>query len=98
MIFQTQLVLNGQCRPASDGKTLPVINPATEETLCETAAASTRDVEIAIEGAQHAYEKEWRDMKPARRAEILFLVAQVIRLHAEELAKLEMLNIGKPIA
>jgi betaine-aldehyde dehydrogenase len=97
MDFPIQLVLNGQLRRASDGATLPVINPATEETLCETACASSCDVEHAIKGAQQAYENEWRDMKPARRAEILFRVAQEIRARAEELAQLEMLNIGKPI-
>jgi betaine-aldehyde dehydrogenase len=98
MNFPTQLVLNGKLQAASDGKILPVINPATEETLCEAASASTRDVEIAAAGAQQAYEKEWRDVKPARRAEILFRFAQEIRLRAEELAQLEMLNIGKPIS
>jgi betaine-aldehyde dehydrogenase len=98
MNFPVQLVLNGKFRPASDGRTRPVINPATEETLCETASASACDVETAASGSQQAYEKEWRDLKPARRAEILFRVAQEIRLHSEELAQLEMLNVGKPIS
>jgi betaine-aldehyde dehydrogenase len=98
MNFPTQLVLNGQFRPATGGKTMPVLNPATEEIVCETASASARDVEIAAEGAQQSWEKEWRDIKPSRRAEILFRVAQEIRLRAEELAQLEVLNIGKPIS
>jgi betaine-aldehyde dehydrogenase len=98
MNFPTRLVLNGKLQAASDGKTLPLINPATEETLCEAASASTHDVETAAAGAQQAHEKEWRDIKPARRAEILFRVAQEIRLRGEELAQLEMLNIGKPIS
>jgi len=98
MKFPTQLVLNGKLQSASDGKRLSLVNPATEEPLCEVASASTRDVEAAAVGAHHAYQKEWRDIKPARRAEILFRLAQEIRLHAEELAQLEMLNIGKPIA
>jgi betaine-aldehyde dehydrogenase len=98
MDFPTKLVLNGQLRAATNGKTQAVINPATEETVCETASAATCDVEHAVKGAQQAYEKEWRDLKPARRAEILFRVAQEIRARAEELTQLEMLNIGKPIA
>jgi betaine-aldehyde dehydrogenase len=98
MNFPTQLVFNGKLHPASDGKNLAIINPASEETICEAASASTHDVETAVAGAQRAYEKEWRDIKPSRRAEILFRVAQEIRLHAEELAQLEMLNIGKPIS
>ena len=55
MNFPTQLVLNGKLQAASDGKILPVINPATEETLCEAASASTRDVEIAAAGGYRRY-------------------------------------------
>jgi len=98
MNFPTQLVLNGKLQAASDGKKSPLVNPANDEPICEVAAATVRDVETAATGAQRAYEKEWRDIKPSRRAEILFRVAQEIRLRAEELAQLEMLNIGKPIA
>ena len=98
MNFPTQLVLNGKLQAASDGKKSPLVNPANDEPICEVAAATVRDVETAATGAQRAYEKEWRDIKPSRRAEILFRLAQEIRLRAEELAQLEMLNIGKPIA
>jgi betaine-aldehyde dehydrogenase len=98
MNLPTQLVLNGKLKSASDGKRSTLINPANEETIGEVASASTRDVESAVTGAQHAFEKEWRDLKPARRAEILFRLAQEIRLRAEELAQLEMVNIGKPIS
>src|ERR1700678_1074426 len=98
MNYPTQLVLNGKLQAASKAKTLPMVNPATEEMFCEVASASTSDVATAAVGAQRAYEKEWRDLKPSRRAEILFRIAQEIRMRAEELAQLEMLNIGKPIA
>ena len=98
MSFPTQLVLNGKLQAASDGKKSPLINPANDQTICEVAVATAHDVETAATGAQRAYEKEWRDIKPSRRAEILFRVAQEIRLRAEELAQQEMLNIGKPIS
>src|SRR5581483_1885149 len=98
MQFPTQLWLNGKARPGSEGKTLPVVNPATEKTLCEVAAASPRDVETAARHAQDCFDNEWRDLPPGRRAAILFDIAKAIRARAEELAQLEMLNVGKPIA
>src|ERR1700683_1278445 len=98
MKYPGQLFINGKSRNASDGRTIPVINPATEETLCESSAATVADVEEAISGAQAAYEKGWRDCTPGRRAEILFEVARVLRAHAEELSQLESLSIGKPIS
>ncbi len=98
MKFPVQLVINGKTCAATGGQTRPLINPSTEETLCEVASATAKDVEIAVEGAQKAFLEEWRDMKPGKRAEVLFRVAHEIRANIEELAQLEMLNIGKPIS
>jgi betaine-aldehyde dehydrogenase len=98
MRFSTHLLLNGQARPGSEGRCIPIINPANERTLCEVAAASTQDVDAAARHAQHCFEQEWRDLPPGRRATILFDIARIIRAHAEELARWEMLNIGKPIS
>lgn len=98
MTWPAKLVIDGELRAASNGRTVPVINPATEELLVEVASASVREVETAIPGAQRTYEQNWRDCPPGRRAEILFQVARVLREHAEELAQLESLSIGKPIS
>jgi len=94
----TQLFIDGVFCASSDHRTLPVINPATEATLAEVAAATVRDVETAIAGAQRAFEQGWRDCAPGRRAEIMFRIARVLREHAEELSQLESLSIGKPIS
>src|ERR1700722_16447854 len=98
MQFPTQLFINGEHSAASDGKVMPVLNPATEETLCEVAAATKQDVDTAVIGAQKAFEQGWRDYTPGKRAEVLFKIARVLREHAEELSQLESLNIGKPIS
>lgn len=95
--FQTQLVINGKLRDASDKKTSILINPATESKLCEVASASLKDLETSVVGAQKAFEKNWRDLTPGKRAEILFSFANLIRENQNELAELEMLNIGMPI-
>src|ERR1700733_2616656 len=98
MRFPTQLFVNGQVRNSSDGRTIPVINPATEEALCEVAAATLDDVTTAVQGAQKAFESGWRDLAPGKRADIMYQIVRVLREHQEELAQLESLSIGKPIS
>src|ERR1041384_3124990 len=98
MNFPTKLFLNGEPRDASDGKTFPVTSPATEEVLCEVASANVNDVEAAVAGAQRAFEHDWRDLPPWKRTEVMFQIARVLRENAEELARLECQNIGKPIS
>lgn len=98
MQFPNKLFINGAPCTASDGKTLLVINPATEETFCETASATERDVDTAVVGAQRTFEQTWRDCAPGKRAEVLFQIAKILREHAEELSQLESLSIGKPIS
>jgi betaine-aldehyde dehydrogenase len=94
----TQLFINGELRRAKSGKVIAQINPATEEIFCEVQSAGAPELESAIEGAQRAFTESWRDLKPGRRAEILFQIARVIRENTEKLAQLESRNIGKPIS
>ena len=44
--------------PATDGRTLPVVNPSTEEVICRVAAASEVDVQLAVAAAKRAFERE----------------------------------------
>jgi betaine-aldehyde dehydrogenase len=94
----TKLFLNGDFKSSSDGKTIPQTNPATEQVFCEVSAASVADVQTAVEGAQQTFEREWRDLSPRKRTDILFNIARVIRENLETLAQLESQNIGKPIS
>jgi len=98
MTFPTKLFINGDPFDATDHKAIPVINPATEETLCEVASASVKDVETAVTGAQRAFEESWRDLAPGKRTEVMFQIARVLRDNAEELSQLECQMIGKPIS
>ncbi len=98
MSLPNQLFVDGTSRAARQGRRLSLINPATEEVFAEVAAADVADVQEAVDSAHRAWENGWRDLAPGKRTEILFQVARVLREHAEELAQLEMLQIGKPIA
>ena len=94
----TQLFINGELRRAKSGKVIAQVNPATEEIFCEVQSAGPPELENAIDGAQQAFTDSWRDLKPGRRAEILFQTARLIRDNTEKLAQLESRNVGKPIS
>src|SRR6266511_3022018 len=74
-----------------------VLEPATEQILAEVPQAQIEDVEEAIARAKGAF-PTWRAMAPSDRAGLLRRFAEAIEDRAEDLAKLEARNVGKPIA
>jgi betaine-aldehyde dehydrogenase len=97
MQLPLDLFIDGSFRCSTSGRRTTLLNPATEESFAEVAAADLADVNAAVESAHRAWEGGWRDMTPGKRTEILFNVARKLREHIEELGQLEMLQIGKPI-
>src|SRR5690349_14483826 len=97
MTVPNQLFIHGSYRDSASGDRTALINPATEEVFAEVAAANVQDLESVISSAHKAWENEWRDLAPGKRAEILFNVSRRLREHLEEIAQLEMQQIGKPI-
>jgi acyl-CoA reductase-like NAD-dependent aldehyde dehydrogenase len=77
--------------------TLIVTNPATEETIAELEAAGVEEADAAVARAREAF-KEWRVVAPADRARLLRRLATLVEENAEELARIESQNVGKPIA
>lgn len=96
--FPRQLFVDGVWRKPATGRATQLINPATEEAFAEVAAADLADVNTAVESAQRAWESGWRDLAPGKRETVLHAVARKLREHQEEIAQLEMLQIGKPIS
>ncbi len=96
---RTDLYINGEWVKASSGKTIPVFNPATENQIAELAAASVEDVNRAVEAAHACFESTaWRRMRPLDRGRLLEKLALVVEEHADELARLETYDNGKPYA
>jgi betaine-aldehyde dehydrogenase len=73
-----------------------VLNPATEETIAEVAAASAEETDAAVARAKEAF-PAWRAVAPGDRAALLRRLATLVEEHGEELARLESRNVGKPI-
>ncbi len=92
----SQLFLAGQWQDGGAG-TFRDLNPATEETLVEVAAASAEDVNTAVVAARAQLSGEWAAMPGSQRGQVLARVADLIERDAEVLARLEALDIGKPV-
>ncbi len=94
--MQTKLLINGQFS-AGEGEALDVLNPATGAVLVKIPEASEAQVDAAVRAADAAFEG-WARTSPRDRATLLLKLADKIEGHAEELAKLESDNCGKPYA
>ncbi len=90
-----QLYIAGEWRDGAKG-TLKVEDPATGESLCEVADASTDDAKDALTAAVEAG-REWSQHAPRERGEILRRAFEAIMDREEELALLMTMEMGKPI-
>jgi aldehyde dehydrogenase (NAD+) len=84
-------------KQADTGATFEDLDPATGEVLAEIARCGAPEVDAAVAAARSA-QGEWRERPPADRARVLRLVAEAIRREADELARLETLDTGKPLS
>jgi 1-pyrroline dehydrogenase len=89
--------VGGEWVDSLDGGTMEVLNPATGETIAEVPASTEQDVARAVEAAKKAL-LEWLETTPAERQELLLKLADLLDENAEELAKLESTNVGKPLS
>jgi 1-pyrroline dehydrogenase len=87
--------IGGEWVESSSGETMEVLNPATGEVIAEVPRGTAYDVERAVDAAGKAW-NEWQDKTPKDRMELLLRLADLVDEHAEELARLESLNVGKP--
>jgi aldehyde dehydrogenase (NAD+) len=93
------LIIDGRRSEASDGGTIDVINPSSGTVLATVAKATPADVDAAVQAARRALDsKDWGGIAPAERGRILNRIATRLRERAEELARLESQDNGKPLS
>jgi acyl-CoA reductase-like NAD-dependent aldehyde dehydrogenase len=73
-----------------------ILNPATEETIAEVEAGGVEETDTAVARSKEAF-PGWRAVAPTDRARLLRRLATLVEEHAEDLARLESRNVGKPI-
>ncbi|HTK32189.1 MAG TPA: aldehyde dehydrogenase family protein [Candidatus Saccharimonadaceae bacterium] len=93
-----KLIINGEAVDAASGRTFTTSNPATEEAITVVAEAGPEDVDRAVRAARAAFDSgPWPKMRPAERQRLLWKLGDLVLAHADELARLETLDNGKPI-
>jgi len=92
-----RLIIDGKAVDAASGATFTTVNPATEEPITTVAEAGPEDVDRAVKAARAALDGAWSKMKPIDRSRVLWKLGDVVLEHADELARLETLDNGKPI-
>jgi len=73
-----------------------VFNPATGEAVATVEGGGEAEVDAAVRRARRAYDDVWRHLTARERGKLLFACARVVREHADDLAALETLEMGKP--
>jgi aldehyde dehydrogenase (NAD+) len=97
--LQTKLLIDGKFRDSISGKTFATVNPATEEVIAHVAEGEAADIDLAVKAARKAFEKgPWAKMDARDRGRLMNKLADLMEEHIDDLAELETLDNGKPIA
>lgn len=91
------LCINGAWTKAADGRTIPVVNPATEEVIGSVAHAGRADLDAALAAAERGF-AAWRKISAYERSKVMRRAAELLRERAEKVAQLMTLEQGKPLA
>jgi phenylacetaldehyde dehydrogenase len=93
------MLIGGRWVDAASGKTFPTFNPATGEVLAQVAEGDRPDIDAAVKAARKAFESgPWPRMSTSKRGHLIWKLADLIEANLEELALLESLDNGKPLA
>lgn len=92
-----RLYIGGRLVDAASGRTFDDLDPATGERICKVQCADAEDVDRAVKSAKDGF-AAWSRLTGAQRGRVLVEAARLLRERNRELAELEVLDTGKPIA
>jgi acyl-CoA reductase-like NAD-dependent aldehyde dehydrogenase len=97
--IRSQAFVDGGYVDAASGATFDCVSPGTGRVIAQVPACDSEDVDRAVAGARRAFESGvWSRTAPKKRKKVLLRFAALIEEHADELALLETLDMGKPIS
>ncbi|NMF99536.1 aldehyde dehydrogenase family protein [Aromatoleum toluolicum] len=92
-----RMLVGGLWVDSGSGRTLDVINPATEEVISRVPAGDAKDVDLAVQAASCAFESgSWPKMTPMDRERLLLRLADLVEQNAQAMAEIESIDNGKP--
>lgn len=99
LVIEGRAFINGEYRLACDQETFDSISPIDNRFLAKISHCRQADVDMAVSNARVTFEQGvWSKAAPSVRKAVMLKFADLIEQHAEELALLETLDMGKPIA
>ena len=94
-----RLLIGGEWIAPAGGETFAVYNPATGEKIAQCAAGNAEDIDRAVKAARAAFDTgPWTKMTASERGRLMWKLADLMEAHGDELAELETLDNGKPLA
>lgn len=92
-----RVFIAGQWRDAASRETLPLVNPSDGSMLAAIARGNAADVDAAVVAAQSALDGEWGQLTAAERGRLLMRLSARVLAAADDLARLEAMDVGKPL-
>jgi aldehyde dehydrogenase (NAD+) len=90
--------IGGAWRAPASGETFPLENPSDGSTLADIARGQSADIDNAVAAAREALEDgEWGRLTAAERGRVLSAIGRLVLEQADELGRLEALDVGKPL-
>ncbi len=89
--------IDGKWRPTAQKQTLALENPSTGQPICDIARGGSEDIDAAVDAARSALEGEWGGLTAVDRGRLLTQLGHVVLEHVEQLARLEAMDVGKPL-
>ncbi|MGJ8624259.1 MAG: aldehyde dehydrogenase family protein [Yoonia sp.] len=90
-------LIGGAWIAPTGGQTLPLTNPSDGSRLCQIARGQGADIDAAVAAAEAALNGPWGQATAAERGRILAKIGRAVQDHADELARLEAMDVGKPL-
>ena len=94
-----RMLIDGSWVEARSGETFEVYDPALGDVIADVPAGDAEDVDLAVTAARRAFEdSDWSRMTASDRGRVIWRIGDLILEHADELAEIESIDNGKPLA
>ena len=92
-----QMFIGGRWTAARDERTIPVVAPENGETFDQVPRGGAAEVDLAVQAARSALAGAWGRMTATERGRVLMKIGQALLDQADELARIEARDTGKPM-
>ena len=90
------LMIDGAWTKGANGRTIPIVNPATEEVIGQLAHAEKADLDRALAAADKGF-RQWKKVSAYERYKIMRKAADLMRQRLEDICQIMTMEQGKPL-